>query len=70
MDLVNWPSGLCRNSPQGLDISSFRVYDQIRDPEIPITLRPHMFYIYIIGEEGNWDFWMSDLVKNPDGTDI
>ena len=35
------PSGLHRNSPQGLNVSSIRVFDQIRDPEIPITLRPH-----------------------------
>ena len=34
------PSGLHRNSPQGLNISSIRVFDQIRDPEIPINLRP------------------------------
>ena len=33
------PSGLHRNSPQGLNISFIRVSDQIRDPEIPITLR-------------------------------
>ena len=32
------PSGLHRNSQQGLNISSIRVFDQIRDPEIPITL--------------------------------
>ena len=35
------PSGLHRNSPQGLNISSIRAFDQIRDPEIPINLRPH-----------------------------
>ena len=34
------PSGLHRNSPQGLNISSIRVSDQIRDPEVPITLPP------------------------------
>ena len=37
-----WPTGpsvLQRNSPQGLNI---RVFDQIRDPEIPITLRPQI----------------------------
>ena len=34
------PSGLHRNSPQGLNISSIRVFYQIRDPEIPITIRP------------------------------
>ena len=22
------------------------------------------------GAKGNWDFWISDLVKNPDGADI
>ena len=22
------------------------------------------------GAKGDWDFWISDLVKNPDGTDI
>ena len=35
------PSRLHRNSPQGLNISSIRVFDQIRDLEILITLRPH-----------------------------
>ena len=33
-------SGLHRYSLQGLNISSIRVFDQIRDSEIPITLRP------------------------------
>ena len=32
------PSGLHQNSPQGLNISSIRVFNQIRDPEIPIIL--------------------------------
>ena len=32
------PSGLHRNSPQGLNISSIWVFGHIRDPEIPITL--------------------------------
>ena len=36
------PSGLHRNSPQGLNIGFIRVFDQIRDPEIPINLRPHI----------------------------
>ena len=34
------PSGFHWNSPQGLNINSIRVFDWIRDPEIPITLRP------------------------------
>ena len=34
------PSRLHRNSPQGLNIGSIRVFDQIRDPEIPMNLRP------------------------------
>ena len=38
------PSELHRNSPQGLNIRSMRVFDQNRDPEIPITLRPLMWY--------------------------
>ena len=33
------PSGLQRNSTQGLNISSIRVFHQIRDAEIPITNR-------------------------------
>ena len=33
------PSGLHRNSPQGLNISSIRVFDQIRDLKIPVILR-------------------------------
>ena len=34
------PSRLYQNSPQGLNISSIRIFDQIRDPEIPVTLHP------------------------------
>ena len=34
------PSGLDRNSPQRLNINFIRVFDQIRDLEIPIILRP------------------------------
>ena len=34
------PSGLRWNSPQGLNISSNRDFDKIRDPEIPMTLHP------------------------------
>ena len=32
------PPGLNRISSQGLNVSSIRVFDQIRDPEIPVTL--------------------------------
>ena len=32
-------SGLHRNSPQGLNIGSIRIFYQFRDPEIPINLR-------------------------------
>ena len=35
------PSGLHRNLPHGLNISSIMVFDQIRDPEIPIPLLPY-----------------------------
>ena len=40
MDLANLALQTSRNLPQGLNISSIRVYHQIRDPEIPINLRP------------------------------
>ena len=36
---LHGPSGCHRNSSQGLNISSMRVFEQIRDSEIPITLR-------------------------------
>ena len=39
---LNGPSGLNRNLPQGLDIDSIRVFDQIRDPEIPVNLHPYI----------------------------
>ena len=37
------PSKLHRNSLQGLDTSSIRVFDQIRIPEVPITLCPSIY---------------------------
>ena len=37
------PSGLHRNSPQVLNITSTRAFDQIRDPEIPIAFRAHIY---------------------------
>ena len=40
MDLANWASRLQQNLPYGLNITSIRGFDQIRDPEIPISLRP------------------------------
>ena len=57
------PSALHRNSPQGLNISSIRVSDQIRDPEISITLRPQclyrtLFLKYYLGPTvGDWNFY-------------
>ena len=39
---LSGPSGLRLNSPQGLNIGSIRVFDQIRDPEIPTNLRPRV----------------------------
>ena len=29
-----------------------------------------VFLIIAVGEKGDWDFRISDLAKNPDGTDI
>ena len=42
---LNGPSGLHRNSPHGINISYIRAFDQIRDPEIPIILRPPKYTI-------------------------
>ena len=45
------PSGLHRNSPQGLNIISIKVFDQVRDPEIPITFGPpeiKQFFIILL----------------------
>ena len=55
------PSGLHWNSPQGLNISSIRVFDQIRDPEIPITLRP----LCIISSNHKWKY--CDLGEAKEG---
>ena len=43
LDLTNWALRTSRNSPQVQNISSIRVFDQIRDPEIPITFRPLIY---------------------------
>ena len=51
------PSWLHRNSPQELNISSIRVFDQIRDLEIPVTLRPLKIQS---GRKRNWlGHWLS-----------
>ena len=41
------PSGLHRYSPQGLNISSIKVFYEIRDLEIPTTLRSRNLHIKI-----------------------
>ena len=40
MDLANWALWTLSKFTTGLNISSIRVFDQIRDSEIPIMLRP------------------------------
>ena len=47
MDLANCalrtsPRLKISSTAHGLNISSIRVFDQIRDPEIPINLRPRL----------------------------
>ena len=34
------------------------------------SLKKIIFYIFMVWAKGDWDFRISDLVKNPDGTDI
>ena len=49
-----WLTGstkLHQNLPQGLNISSIRIFDYIRDPEIPITLHP----------QGTWRCYQTGL---------
>ena len=66
------PSGLHRNSPQGLNISSIRVFDQNRDPEIPITLHLHILHTYkqcyffrgMRGYAYPLNIWQTSLEKN------
>ena len=51
VDLANWALRTShRISQQVLNITSIRVFDQIRDPEIPNTLRPnrHMHICKVI----------------------
>ena len=43
---ITGPSGIHRNSPQGLNISYIRVFDRIRDPEISTTLRTPPLHLY------------------------
>ena len=49
------PSGLHLTLPQGLNVSSIRVFDQIRDPEITITLRLYTgWFMKNVIPSGNW----------------
>ena len=66
------PSGPHRNSPQGINISSIRVFYQIRDPEIQITLRPPFLQLadeilQVIYESFDCDltqgFFIHDFIK-------
>ena len=41
VDLANWALMISPNFTTGLNICSISVFDQIRDPEIQITLRTH-----------------------------
>ena len=57
-------SGRYRNSSQGLNISSFRVFEQIRDPETPITLRLQCTFsqeLYILGGWNVYRLFMKAL---------
>ena len=60
MDLANWALRTSPKFAQGLNISSIRVFDQNRDPEIPINLRPHVQYRLC-------RLYFSDIKANPFG---
>ena len=55
-------SGLHQSWPHGFNISSIRVFDQIRDPETSITLRPMLFNWKrkILSWTGAWT-WISSF---------
>ena len=38
--------------------------------EISILIVRILYFYCVLGAKGDWDFRISDLVKNPDGTDI
>ena len=69
------PSGLHINSPQGLNIGSIRISDQIRDPEIPINLHPRIYskgltFLQVIYESFDCDLtqkcWFMISIKRYD----
>ena len=87
MDLANWALRTSLKFTTGVKYQFPQVcfFNQIRDPKIPITLRPPVYtlkFLHAIYESADydltqgffyschWDFRISDLVKNPDGTDI
>ena len=51
MDSANWALRTSLKFTTGVNIGSNRVFDQVRDPEIPINLRPHIYIYY--RERGN-----------------
>ena len=63
LDLANWALRLLRNAPQELNISSIRV-DQIRDPEIPIILRPHTLDYILYCKLKSKLFTINEIIKN------
>ena len=44
VDLANWALWISTKFTTGVYIGSIRVLDQIRDPEIPINLRPQLIH--------------------------
>ena len=44
VDLVNWALWTSLKFPTEVNISSIRVFDQIRDPEIPSSFAPPEAY--------------------------
>ena len=62
VDLANWALRTSPKFPQGLNITSIRVFHQIRDPEIPITLRILSFFLQI--NEKFCGFYLSYISVN------
>ena len=48
-----------------------KIFDPFNFINIKTYFNNKFILVYIhLGATGDWDFWLSDLVKGPDGTDI
>ena len=57
--------------PQETTVNSYGIMNQLIDLQRKkMSIYISYTALHVMGVKGDWDFWISDLVKNPDGTDI